>query len=651
MKKLLLLAAILFTISLSAQSKYFIYFKDKGIDAKESLYKGNSIYQLAESELTERAIERRKKLLGDDYIDYTDVPIKREYLNELVKFNIKIENELKWFNSVSAYLTDEQVKEIKLLPFIEKIEPVKKNKFKKVEENQNLNKGFNSSGNLYGPSFAQVDQLQVPIVHSKGITGKNVILGILDSGFRWKMHESLQSKNVLAEYDFIFKDNNTANETGDDFSQDNHGTAVFSAMAGYSNGKLIGPAYDASFLLAKTEDVRSETHIEEDNYAAALIWMENQGVDITSSSLGYSEFDDSTYSYTYKDMDGKSTIVTKAAELAFSKGVLVISAAGNEGNTSWYYITSPSDGFNVIAVGAVDLNNRVTGFSSRGPSFDNRIKPDVTALGSGVYAASTAGFTEYYYASGTSLATPLASGTAALLLSSYPHLNNVQLRSILLETADSSKYPNNLRGYGLLSALRAINYPNLQKDNLGNIYINKAFYSNSSTTDYKIIIYQSDVLIPMSLTGDNQKTQFQLNNYLNNINGVYFTYKDSGGNEIREPKEGVYRIDTKNLLVTLNTSSFYLPDDYTLAQNYPNPFNLNTTIEFYSLTNQPGKVIVYNVLGEKVAELFNGVLNSGYNTFRWDGKLSNGNVAPSGAYLYSVETAGKLLTKKMMLLK
>ena len=157
----------------------------------------------------------------------------------------------------------------------------------------------------------------VPIVHSKNINGNEVIIGILDTGFDWKLHNSLKDRNVIAEYDFIFDDSVTANQPGDSPSQDSHGTYVFSIIAGFADSILIGPAYNSSFILAKTEDVRSETHIEEDNYAAALIWMESLGVDITTSSLGYNIFD-SGYSYNYSDMDGRTTIVTKAAELCIS---------------------------------------------------------------------------------------------------------------------------------------------------------------------------------------------------------------------------------------------------------------------------------------------------------------------------------------------
>ena len=282
----------------------------------------------------------------------------------------------------------------------------------------------------YGPSFGQLQLSDVPAVHSKGITGEGVLLGLLDTGFNWKNHESLKDATVVAEYDFIFKDEITANDSLDNLRQHDHGTLVFSIAGGFKEGSLIGSAFGSDFILAKTEDIRSEKHIEEDNYAAALEWMESYGVDITSNSLGYSTFDPQEFSYTYSDMDGKTTIVTKAAELAFRRGVVTISSAGNEGALSWRYITAPADGINTLGIGAVDNSNQLASFSSRGPSFDGRIKPDVVTQGVGVYCAAAGNFSGYITASGTSVSAPIASGVAALLLSAYPHLKNTQVRSI-----------------------------------------------------------------------------------------------------------------------------------------------------------------------------------------------------------------------------
>ena len=213
-------------------------------------------------------------------------------------------------------------------------------------------------------------------------------------------------------------------------------------------------------------------------------------VDITSNSLGYSTFDPPEYSYTYSDMDGKTTIVTKAAELAFRKGVVTISSAGNEGNTSWTDITAPADGINTLGIGAVDNSNQLASFSSRGPSYDGRIKPDVVAQGVGVYCAAAGDSSGYITASGTSVSAPIACGVAALLLSAYPHLKNTQVSSILTETADNSSSPNNERGYGLLSAVKAIEFPNLDASD-GTFILNKMFLTNDNIFPQTVYVHYS----------------------------------------------------------------------------------------------------------------------------------------------------------------
>ena len=376
--RLALFLAIAISFSNSfAQTKYLVYFKDKGITVNERFDKISALYQSALSELTERSINRRIKNLGEgNIISFEDIPIKPGYIFSLESLGIKIENNLKWFNAVSAYLTDQQFEEILQLNFIDKIDKVRILKFsnKLPEVTGPLSKqSYLDFPINYGESFDQLQLSDIPIVHSKGITGEGVLIGMLDTGFDWKNHESLQNATILAEYDFVNKDSITSDEENDQPGQQNHGTLTFSVVGGFKDSSLIGSGFGSDFILAKTEDIRSETHVEEDNYAAALQWMENLGVDITSASLGYSQFDASTFSYTYEDMDGKTTIVTRAAEVAFRKGVLTVNSAGNEGGTPWFFIIAPADGFNTIGVGAVDLNNQIASFSSRGPTFDGRI--------------------------------------------------------------------------------------------------------------------------------------------------------------------------------------------------------------------------------------------------------------------------------------
>jgi serine protease AprX len=639
------------------QNKYMIYFKDKGINPSQTLSKTSALYKGALSNLTERAIERRKKLLGDEIISYEDLPIRNEYIDILNSLGVKIVHKLMWFNAVSAYIDDLQLTTIRELPFVAKVEPVKIMKFKRnMIEQSGLEKSNDASELNYGSSFTQLSLMDVPIVHSKGFIGEGVIIGLLDTGFRWRDHESLINADVIAEYDFIFDDSITANQPEDTPSQDSHGTSVFSEVGGFKDSTLIGASYGSSFILAKTEDIRSETHVEEDNYAAALIWMENYGVDITSSSLGYSEFDTSTYSYTYEDMNGETTIVTKACELAFSKGVVTITAAGNEGNTLWHYITAPGDGFNTITVGAVYSSNKVTSFSSRGPTYDGRIKPDILAQGSGVFAVSASGFTRYNTGfAGTSAAAPLACGVVGLLLSAHPYLTNVQVRDILLRTADNFSSPDNNRGYGLVSAAKAINYPNVQIDNSNNI-IHKIFINDYAVDPTTVEInYSVDgpdyVQQNMSFEGT-----FKYNFVLPTFNDgdsveFYFTYSDSSGTNYREPSDRNYMFTYGGKFVTLTPEINNVPTSYVLSQNYPNPFNGQTKINFVSSGKQSAELIVYDILGQKIRILFNSVPGVGLNTISWDGKNEDGLGVSSGVYYYVLKIGEDYFSKKMVLLK
>jgi len=508
---LLFFAAVLFSTSL-AQTKYMIYFTDKGITANEQLGKSSNLYQSALNELTERSINRRIKNLGEgNIISFEDIPIKPGYIFSLESLGIKIENNLKWFNAVSAYLTDQQFEEIFQLNFIDKIEKVRILKFSNILPEVTGPLSMQSYLDFpinYGESFDQLQLSDIPIVHSKGITGDGVLIGMLDTGFDWKNHESLQNATILAEYDFVNKDSITSDEENDQPGQHWHGTLTFSVVGGFKDNSLIGSGFGSDFVLAKTEDIRSETHVEEDNYAAALQWMENLGVDITSSSLGYSQFDASTFSYTYEDMDGKTTIVTRAAEIAFRKGVLTVNSAGNEGQTPWFYIIAPADGFNTIGVGAVNSSNEVAGFSSRGPTFDGRIKPDVVTRGVSVYGAQAGNFRGYLRASGTSLSAPIASGLASLLLSAYPHLKNTQLRNILFETAGNTTTPNNERGYGLLSALRAVEFPNL-KSTQGTFTIYKMFIEKENIFANQVsinLLAEGHIIEPQAMEFDGERT-------------------------------------------------------------------------------------------------------------------------------------------------
>lgn len=639
-----------FSISISAQNqnslkKYFVYFKDKGITSEMKLQKNDFLFINAEKSLSQRAIQRRKKVLGDEYISYDDIDVYQPYVDSLVIAGAEIIWKLKWFNSVSCYLNDSKLDFISRFSFIKSIEPVKS--FKLPKDLDNLAKTSPSSiksNSKYGESFDEMNLSEIPVAHNLGITGDGILIGVLDAGFNWKNHPALKNTKVVDTYDFVYKDTDLSNDN--DYA---HGTAVLSLIAGNEYSRLVAPAFDASFILAKTEDIRSEKNIEEDNYAAALEWMEGKGVDITTASLGYNEFDAGQSSYLYSDMDGKTAVCTKALEIAFQKGIVTINSAGNEGNNSWHYITAPSDGFNVLTVGAVNQFNQIASFSSRGPTFDGRIKPEICAMGVNNFVAD--GYnSDYKYGSGTSYATPIVAGMAAQLLSVFPHLTNKQVRQILIESGDNSTAPNNDIGYGTLSIKRALTFPNISSSGTK---LNKIFIPDTIAFDGEVrVFYKANSEM------DFHQAAMQYNNLVYNFEFPAYSFGDTltfyfeyfyNGLKNREP-------DTKNYKFIYGTNEIHLatkieeseplPQHYFLSQNYPNPFNPSTKIN-YSLPKSDFVTLkVFDILGREVATLVNEQKSAGNYNVEF-----NVNNLSSGIYFYNLMTGSYSETRKMILLK
>ena len=648
--------AFIFLLFVSAQlfsqTKYYIYFKDKGVASAAKLSKTSAQYLAAEKELSAAAIERRKQVMGDEYITFEDLPISSSYISQLETSGIEIENKLKWFNAVTSYLTDEQAKEIAALPFVSKLDRVRIAKrydpieTKIVSAPQNIPTVQSTTGLNYGGSLNQNTLSDVPVVHDLGITGKGVLIGILDTGFRWKTHPALKVLKIVAERDFIQKDDVTENQAGDAGNQDSHGTNVLGLMAGFDPGNLIGPAYEASIILAKTEYVPTETRAEEDNYAAALEWMESLGVQITTSSLGYNQFDGGVGDYPWSSFDGQTTITAKAINLAFQRGVTTLTAAGNERANAWGKIITPGDAINVITVGAVDFTNKVASFSSPGPTFDGRIKPEVVAMGVTDYVSNTSG--KYNYGNGTSYATPIAAGIAGLLKSAWPHLTNQQIRKIFLECGDNVVTPNNDRGWGLISAKRVISYPNLSRVN-GYFRMNKIFLEPNKLDPTKVVLnYKIG-------TGSYKGANMQINgdikfSYLfadladNSSVEFYFTYKKDGV-EVREPALGSYKINELNIV---GNEIGELPTAISLYQNYPNPFNSSTTIRYELTDFGHVQLNLINMLGQKIRTIVDQVQSPGLHQY----KLNTEDFGlSSGVYLYSLSVGNTVVTKKMLLVK
>ncbi|MFH0736010.1 MAG: S8 family serine peptidase [bacterium] len=438
----------------------WVFFTDKGNDLER--YFSNPLLALSQ-----KSINRRAKLHSFERgLDVLDIPVNSEYLKSLNNFGVIIKNKSRWLNGISCYVNQHQLNMLINLNFVKNIDLVEKYKsIQKIKSNfiessvSYKPKGINSYN--YGESYTQLQQINVPAVHDLGINGQGIVVGVLDAGFSNLPHEAFANMNIIAAYDFVNNDPNVGD--GSDMGEGSHGTETLSTIGGFKDGKLIGPAFGASFILAKTENTDSETPVEEDNWIAGIEWMDSIGVDVTSTSLGYIDFDSPYQGYTWQSMNGNTCRITIAADLAVSRGIVCVNSAGNEGsNSSHNTLGAPADGDSVISVGAVESSGTRVYFSSVGPTVDGRIKPDVMAMGSNVRVASPSNVTGYTNSDGTSFSGPLAGGVAALILSACPTLTPMQVRDAMRNTASMHSNPNNEYGWGILDALAAINYFRVQ---------------------------------------------------------------------------------------------------------------------------------------------------------------------------------------------
>src|SRR5574341_301640 len=447
--------------------KVWIYFTDKGIFdldtylAKLQEYKKN---------LLPKTLDRRAKLKEKEAIDFNDLPVWLPYTEQIIGKGGKLNYVSRWLNAASFYVPLSKIEEISNLPFVKSIQLVNVliRQPEKLEESKfdfEAKHGVSADVLNYGPSLRQLQLLNMPAVHALGFRGQGVLVCMMDTGFR-KDHPAFQTAylegRVLNEYDFINHDTNVQDDISQDSpGQHDHGTATWSALGGESDGNLYGPAFKANFILAKTEYVPTETRIEEDNWVAGAEWADSLGADIISSSLGYYDFQDS-FTYTYSDLNGDVAVTTVAADIAASKGILVSNAMGNSGPGAGSLI-APADADSIISCGAVDSFGVIVSFSSRGPTFDGRIKPELVAQGRSVYLASAASLS-YGRGSGTSFATPLLGGCAAVLWSARPTLNNMQIREILMQTANNVSSPDNNYGWGMPDLALALKYSVINGD-------------------------------------------------------------------------------------------------------------------------------------------------------------------------------------------
>jgi hypothetical protein len=307
---------------------------------------------------------------------------------------------------------------------------------------------------VLGPSAMPYRQLHLRPLTDQGVDATGVRIALLDTGFDTS-NPAFNGITITAQYDFVFHDDTVMDQPGKDVAgAQTHGTATWSLFAGDVPGRLHGIARGAHYLLAKTEDVRSETRVEEDNFVHALEWADSIGVDIVSSSLGYLSFDNG-FSYTPSQLNGDIAVTSMGAEIAAQRGILVVTAAGNDG-PAFRTLVTPGDADSVLTIGAEDSLGTIAFFSSRGPTADRRLKPDFTAPGAAVCVLWNA---QVRREDGTSFATPLIAASAALVKQMHPTLLPMDLRAAFRSTATKRMAPDSTYGWGRPDVAAAAVFP------------------------------------------------------------------------------------------------------------------------------------------------------------------------------------------------
>ncbi|MCY0977400.1 S8 family serine peptidase [Chryseobacterium wangxinyae] len=445
MKKILLFCLIAGYGRANAQSELvFVYFNDKPNKA--------AFYANPLSELTQKALTRRTTLgipLNDQ-----DAPIEQTYIQNLQNLGFTITDSSKWLNGVALVVNQTQVNLIKAQPFVQSVESFAKNS-SLVLKTQNINKweSFDlAQKNMtvfnYGSGSDQIDQINLRPLHLAGFTGTGVTIAVIDTGFPTVNTGSaflrlITNNKIKGGYDFVTKTTNIYDPT-----LNNHGTVVLGAIGGYIQNTFVGSAPDADFYLYRSENAMVEVPQEELYWIEAAEEADRKGVDIITTSLGYNNFDDPKYSYTYANMNGTTSFIARASQIAVSKGIFVLIAAGNSGEQAWHFITTPADNAQVFTIGSVDSTGIPSGFSSFGPNSAGIVKPDAAVRGT---ASATVDNSTVTTVSGTSIATPIAAGGVACLIQAFPTMSRDLMKTKLRQTASLYPNTNNQTGYGILN--------------------------------------------------------------------------------------------------------------------------------------------------------------------------------------------------------
>ncbi len=418
--------------------KFRLYLKDKGYNE----YTLDNPLQY----LTHKSIERKR--IQEVEIDETDFPISKDYFNLIESAGGKVVSHSKWFNTIVVRLVDSlKINDITSLSFVDSVQYVWKGNIganskrlrPRVSQNISLFEE-QPADSVFGYSFSQFKLHNANILHTTGYRGKGIEIGVIDAGFtNFDVIPAFGTVDLLGYNDFV--------PEGDIFSSSDHGTKVLSAMSVDIPGLMVGSAPDASYYLLRSEDIVSEFPVEEDYWVRAIEYADSIGLDLINTSLGYNMFDDENLNYTHKDLNGKTSLMSRAADMAYEKGMLLVVSAGNEGNKQWQKSTPPGDAKNAITVGAVGTDSVIASFSSHGVLADGRIKPDLVSVGRQTLTISEDG--TIGRTNGTSLSSPFLTGLIASLWSVNPELHRSKIKEIIINSADRFESPDSVYGYGI----------------------------------------------------------------------------------------------------------------------------------------------------------------------------------------------------------
>jgi len=706
----LLSCSTIFSTRSDARNKYWVFFKDKpnaevfyhfsngvaaeGADAGGT-YQSETVqdYLINDGILSKRAMDRRSKVLPlNSIVSASDFPVYGPYLDSLSSVGLTVDGTSRWFNAAVVVADSEQIVRAERFPFVVSWRRVLSSIFHGSELTAT---GFSSrmpmrvrsqpgDSSFYGPSYSEFELSGIPKVHSLGVNGSGVLIGMLDAGFRYETHDALKNIKIVGEHDFIQNDSITANQQGDTPDQDSHGTMTLSLLGAYSPGNLVGVSYGSEFMLAKTELIYPDPgdvdyKSEEDNWVEGIEWMEARGVDVVSSSLGYNIFVDSSgdtdyaesYFWSRGDFNGKTALASRAATRAAELGVVVVDAMGNEYNGDGTVGTMdvPADADSIISSGAVGLDSLLADFSSTGPTNDGRIKPDLVADGVNNFVADVPGpdtYTTIY--SGTSFSTPITAGVAGLILSVRPDLTPMQVIDLLKSTAvkvndrnlsvSISGYPNNFYGWGIVNAWNAIQalagqFTFWHEDSVTylairafstpgiDVGLSSAYYSISNGGYVKVPVSPGDTVgqyvfgISSPITIKDQVS-------------FYFDLVDSSSRHLTwlyHDAQSPLTVSGATLYPGLTSASFVL------FTNYPNPFNSQTHVGVVLKNDSHVSVDIFDIIGREIKTVFDGELASGYKDFTWDGRGNGGQDVSSGVYLVRVDVGGSIKVVKALYLK